>query len=125
MSLSSDQRGSVTILMAGLFLVLTVLLLGSADVARVLGTRSRAQAAADLAALAVAQELAVPTGENPLGLAETYAAANGGRVVVCVCEAGTSEARVVIEASIGPLLLLPDLGAVDAQARAVVAGVAG
>lgn len=125
MSRSSNERGTVTILMAGLFLVLAILVLGSADVARVLAARSKAQAAADLAALAVAQELAVPTGENPLGLAQTYAAANGGQVVGCACEAGTSEARVVIEASVGPLLLLPDVGTVDAQARAVVAGVTG
>ncbi|MEX2420208.1 MAG: pilus assembly protein TadG-related protein, partial [Actinomycetota bacterium] len=84
----------MTILMASLLLVLGVITLGLADLARVLVADARAQGAADLAALAAAQELAVPGASTPAQLADGFARANGAIVTGCVCEAGSQEAVV-------------------------------
>ena len=54
----------------GMALVVTM---GAADVGRALIARSRAEAAADLAALAAAQELAFPSGIDPASVAADYA----------------------------------------------------
>ena len=59
------EEGSVSVVVAAVILVSLVLCLGVADVARVLIARSHARIAADAAALAVAQELVLPTGADP------------------------------------------------------------
>ena len=56
------ERGSVTIVASGVMVVMAVLALACADVARTLTAASVAQTAADAAALAAAQELALPGG---------------------------------------------------------------
>src|SRR5207244_13569080 len=56
---AASERGSVSVLAAGIMVALVVLALGASDVARVLSAASRAQTAADAAALAAAQELAL------------------------------------------------------------------
>jgi secretion/DNA translocation related TadE-like protein len=117
----SDERGSVSILVAGLVAVLVVLALGVADVARVLAAAARAQTAADAGALAAAQELAIPDGALTLDeLASTYAARNGGTLRSCTCERGTFAAEVEVGVPVGPLFLAPDDLHVSAVARAVV-----
>jgi secretion/DNA translocation related TadE-like protein len=116
-----DERGSVSILVAGLAAVVVVLALGAADVARVFAAASRAQTAADAAALAAAQELAIPEGvRTPAEHAATYAAANGAALVGCVCDAGTFQADVEVSVPVGRLFLAPDDLRVEASARAVV-----
>jgi len=117
---TSDERGSVSIVMAAGVAVVLVLTMGVADLGRVLTARGRARVAADAAALAVAQELAVPSGLDPAALAAEYAEANDAEIVSCGCAAGTFEALVVVRVPVGDLLLVPGSPTIDARARAVV-----
>ena len=73
-----------------------VVTMGAADVGRAPIARSRAEAVADLAALAAAQELALPSGIDPSTVAAEYADRNDGRLVSCSCATGTSEAVVEV-----------------------------
>jgi Flp pilus assembly protein TadG len=110
----------VSILVAALLGVLLVLALGVADVAKVLRVAADAQTAADLAALSVAQEQALPGGIDPAELAREYAERNGAAIVSCDCSADAFEAVVTVRVAVGSLALLPDDRAVEATARAVV-----
>lgn len=116
----TSQRGSVSVVLAVGVLVALVLTMGVADVGRVLLARSRARTAADAAALAAADELALPTGLDPSALAAEYAARNGAVLTVCVCEVGTFEADVTVTVHVGNLLLFPGARDAVARARAVV-----
>ena len=116
----SGERGSVSIVVAAGVAVVLVLTMGVADLGRVLTARGRARVAADAAALAAAQELAVPTGLDPAALAAEYAEANGAEIVSCGCAVGTSEARVVVRVPLGDLLLVPGAPTIDSRSRAVV-----
>lgn len=116
----SGERGSVSVVAAALAVVALVLALGVADLGKVLLGRSRARAAADSAALAAAQELAVPSGGNPAEIAADYAARNGAVITSCVCSSGGSEARVSVSVDVDGLLLVPGRLSVPANARAVV-----
>jgi len=114
------EAGSVSVVVAAIVAALVVHALGTADLARVLTTAATAQAAADVAALAAAQELAIPGELDPADVAREYAGRNGTIVVTCECAAGTFEAVVTVRAAVGPLALFPDDRAVEATARAVV-----
>jgi secretion/DNA translocation related TadE-like protein len=116
----SSQRGSVTVAAAGVLVVLLVCTMGIADVGRVLAARARARTAADAAALAAAQELAVPTGADPASFAASIATANGAILRECRCAPGTSEAIVTVRGSLGGLWLVPGTMTLDVRARAVV-----
>ena len=116
----SGQRGSVSVLLAAGILAVLVLVLGITDVGRVLVARSKARTAADAAALAAADELALPTGADPAALAAEYATRNGADLTACTCTAGTFEAVVMVEVTTGDLLLFPGVRVVVARARAVV-----
>jgi secretion/DNA translocation related TadE-like protein len=116
----SGERGSVSVVLAAGILVVLVLVLGVADLGRVLAARSRARTASDAAALAVAQELAIPSGLDLQTLAADYAAANGATVVACTCEAGTWDAVVEVQVAVGDLRLVPGSPMVRARSRAVV-----
>lgn len=115
-----DDEGSVTIVVAAVVAALVVLSLGAADLARVLTAAARAQTAADAAALAAAQELALPGELDPADVAREYAARNAADLVECTCAVETLEAVVTVRAAVGPLLLFTDDRAVEATARAVV-----
>jgi Putative Flp pilus-assembly TadE/G-like len=98
----------------------------TADLARVASARTRAQTAADAAALAAAQELIAPSLASPRNVADEYAERHGAVVTRCECDPASDEAVVVAELTVS----LPFLGGesrVRAIARAVVepAGVAG
>jgi secretion/DNA translocation related TadE-like protein len=114
------ERGSVSILAAALMVAIVVLALASSDLARVLTVASRAQTAADAAALAAAQELAAPTGATPGDVAREYAQRNGGELVSCTCDAGSDEAVVEVKIAVGTLLLFGGGRSVTGRARAVV-----
>ncbi|HET7235238.1 MAG TPA: Rv3654c family TadE-like protein [Actinomycetota bacterium] len=117
----SSERGSVSIIVAAMMAAIVVLALGAADVARVFAVASRAQSAADAAALAAAQELALPAGEgSPGDIAAAYAIRNGAALRTCACEPGTFDAQVEVDVAVGPLSLAPDDLRVTASARAVV-----
>jgi Flp pilus assembly protein TadG len=118
------QRGSVSIVAAGLMCVALVLAMGAADLARVLTSAARAQTAADAAALAAAQELVAPSSGDsaptPTEIATDYAARNDAALTACSCEVGGTEAVVTVRVLVGSLLFGPDDRAVTARARAVV-----
>jgi secretion/DNA translocation related TadE-like protein len=115
-----SERGSVSIVTAGILATCIVLAIGAADVARVFAVAARAQTAADSAALAVAQELALPSELDPEDVARDYAARNGAALVSCECARDTFEATVRVRAAVGTLLLFADDRVVEASARAVV-----
>jgi secretion/DNA translocation related TadE-like protein len=114
------ERGSVSVVAAVVAAIALVCCMGAADVAKALVARSRAQAAADAAALAAAQELAMTTGLAPSDAAVAYASLNGATLVSCDCSSGDSEATVQVSVPVGTLLLLSDDRSVTAAARAVL-----
>ncbi|MDP9342308.1 MAG: pilus assembly protein TadG-related protein [Actinomycetota bacterium] len=114
------DRGSVTVVAAGMLVVLFVLVLGSADVAKTLAAIGRAQTAADAAALAAAQEQVAPTGPGPEALARQYAEWNGAALVGCRCPPDGTEAVVTVHVQVGRLLFLSGIDLVPMTARAVV-----
>ncbi len=116
----SREQGSVSIVAAGIVAMVVVLGLGAADLARVLVAASRAQSAADAAALAAAQELAIPDGRTPADVAAEYAGRNGAELLECRCDPGTFEATVRVSIAVGHLATLGGERSVEAQARAVV-----
>jgi len=114
------ERGSVSVVVAASVGMALVVSMGAADVGRALIARSRAEAAADLAALAAAQELAFPSGVDPATLAADYADRNGARLVSCSCDEGTFEATVEVAVPVrGFLLPIADRDVIGV-ARAVV-----
>jgi secretion/DNA translocation related TadE-like protein len=118
------QRGSISIVLAAALAFAAVLAAFSADMSRVVGARSRAQAAADAGALAAAQELVVPSGTPAADIAATYVERNGARLVDCRCATGSQEAVVTVEVEV-VLPFLDQIRTVTASARAVVAAPAG
>lgn len=114
------QRGSVSVVLAAGLAAALVMTMGVADLAKVLAARSRARTAADAAALAAAQELALATGADPAQLAADYAARNGAELVDCTCAVGALDASVEVRAGAGDLLVFPVQPIVVARARAVV-----
>jgi secretion/DNA translocation related TadE-like protein len=115
-----QERGSVSIVVAAIVLVVLVLSVGLVDVARVLVARSHARTAADAAALAVAQELALPSGAEPADVAAAYAERNHAILNDCVCVAGTTDATVTVSIVVDGFLLVTGERTVTARARAVV-----
>jgi secretion/DNA translocation related TadE-like protein len=114
------ERGSVSIVAIGLMVLTIVLAMGGADVAKALIAQARAQTAADAAALAAVQELALPSGLVPGDLAADYAGRNDATLVSCTCEPGTAEAVVEVHVPVGTLLLFADDRIVTGRARAIV-----
>ncbi len=115
----TNERGSVTVVTAALILVVLVLTLGTADVAKVVVARTHARWAADAAALAAAQDLALG-GEDPGAPAAEYANRNGAQLMSCACPAGGTEAVVEVRLRVGGLFLASDGGWASARARAIV-----
>jgi secretion/DNA translocation related TadE-like protein len=116
----AEERGSVSVIVAGVLAASVMLALGAADVARVLSVASEAQTAADAAALAAAQELAVPTQAAPEDVARAFAEANGATLVSCTCLRDSRDARIEVRMPVGGLLLFGDDRVVVARAHAVV-----
>ena len=116
----ADDDGTVTVVAAAVLAVLLVCSMGVADIARALHARSQARTAADAAALAAVQELAMPSGQDPAVPASVYAERNGTVLVACACPAGSADAVVTVRRSLGGLWFVPGSIEVSAQARAVV-----
>jgi secretion/DNA translocation related TadE-like protein len=114
-----SQRGSVTVGIIAVIVVVLVCTMGVADVGRALVERSRAEMAADAAALAAAQDLALDAGD-PAADAASFAGHNGAELVRCECAPGSLEAVVTVRRSFSGLLLLPGTHSLQTQARAVV-----
>jgi secretion/DNA translocation related TadE-like protein len=115
----NGDRGSVTVWLASACaLVLLAATTGALRGLAVLG-RHRAEAAADLAALAAAGQLGTASGDpSPCSLARTVAAGNRAAVLACrvapSADGRSGVVDVVVAASIG----LPVLGRVDVRASA-------
>jgi secretion/DNA translocation related TadE-like protein len=117
----ASQRGSVTVVTAAIAGVMMVLTLGAADLGKVLISRERAHAAADAAALAAAQELALGSGATTPALqAADFAGRNGAVLTSCVCDRGTLEAIVTVDVPVGHLFLIPGDRTIRADSKAVV-----
>ncbi|MGI8616941.1 MAG: Rv3654c family TadE-like protein [Actinomycetota bacterium] len=115
-----SEDGSVSLVVAASVGMALVVTMGAADVGRALIARSRAEAAADLAALAAAQELAFPSGTDPAKVADDYAVRNGATLMSCDCAEGTHEATVRVAFPVrGFLLPLADRDVIGI-ARAIV-----
>lgn len=117
----NGERGSITLVTAAVIALAFVVTMGAADLGRVLIARSHARTAADAAALAAVQELALPTGRLPAEVAADFAARNGAALTACTCEPETFEAVVQVAVEVDGLLLLPGARTVAARARAIVA----
>jgi secretion/DNA translocation related TadE-like protein len=115
-----DERGSVSVVIAGALVVVLVCTLGVADLARALRARAQTRTAADAAALAAAQELAVPGEEDPTVAAHAIAERNGATLVACECAAGTYDAVVTVTRDLDGLWILRGTLVLTAKARAVV-----
>jgi secretion/DNA translocation related TadE-like protein len=120
MSRPGCERGSVSVVAAGSLVILLVCTMGISDLGRAMRVRAQARTAADAAALAAAQELAMPSGQDPAAIAATIAERNGGVLRACVCAMGTDEAVVTVERSVAGLWLVPGTFILSVRARAVV-----
>jgi secretion/DNA translocation related TadE-like protein len=114
------QSGSITIVTAAVLALAVVITMGAADVGKALVARAHARQAADAAALAAAQEQALPSGRTPAEVADEYASRNGADLTGCACAVGAAEAVVQVAVETGPFLLLPGSRSATASARAVV-----
>lgn len=111
------ERGSASVLLAGVLGLAAVTASLVADLSSAAVARSRAQAAADAAALAAAQELILPSGRTPAEVAAEYAERAGTWLAACACPPGGGD--VVVEVEV-PVDLLGVRRTVGALARAVV-----
>lgn len=114
------EEGSVSLVVAGIVLLSLVLSVGVADVGRMLIARSHARTAADAAALAAAQELALPSGLDPGDVAADYAVRNDAALTDCACATGTFEATVTVSILVDGFLLVTGTRIVTARSRAIV-----
>lgn len=116
-----NDRGNASVAVVGVCLLVGVFVLGLGDTAVLLLARSRAQLAADAAALAAASELVPGSLGDPQLEAERFASANGAVLVTCDCPRGAREAVVSVRLPVR-FLLIDRLGAgqVGAVAKADV-----
>jgi secretion/DNA translocation related TadE-like protein len=115
-----SQRGSASVVVVAAVALAGIVAAFSADLSRVVVARARAQTAADAAALGAAQELLIPSGTSPEQVAADFADRNGGRLVGCRCDPGSTEAVVTVEVEVA-LPLLAQTRTVQTSARAVIA----
>lgn len=115
-----SEEGSISVVVAAAVGMALVATMGVADVGRALVARSRAEAVADLSALAAVQEIALSSGSEPVAVAQDYARRNGARLLSCACEVGSSEAVVRVSVDVGGFLLPLAAREVVGTARAVV-----
>jgi len=113
---SHRERGAVTIVVIGVFVLGMALMLGATRLGVAMLARARAETAADAAALAAADTLAL--GGDARAAADQAAAiaeANGARLVACDCSGRLATATVEVD--------VPVLGRIArARSRAEVTG---
>lgn len=90
--MSGSQRGAATVLVSGVLSLLLVVGAALGVVVAMVAAHRRAQATADLAALAAAR--ALQSGQDPCRAAGVIATANGATVTDC--DAGGSTVEVVV-----------------------------
>lgn len=115
-----SERGSVSVVMLGLIGLLAVLGLMLGTAGHYLSVQGRVQAAADAAALAAAPVTFHPFGSagNPVAEAARFAAANGGRLLRCVCSIDRSWNARIVEVEVSQEVNFIGLGRREIRARA-------
>jgi secretion/DNA translocation related TadE-like protein len=115
---STRERGAVSVLMIAVLVVGLVLATGAARLGGALVGRARAETAADAAALAAADRLALGDGASAAraAAAET-AASNHARLVSCDCEGTTAEVVVEVDLPAWGALVGPARGRARAEVR--------
>jgi secretion/DNA translocation related TadE-like protein len=93
------EAGSVAVLVCGLIALAVVLMLAIVGLGGAVVLAGRAEAAADAAALAGADTVALGTGSRACGAASLVAQTDGARVVECDVEPGAVEVVVELEGS--------------------------
>jgi secretion/DNA translocation related TadE-like protein len=117
-----QESGNASVALIGGVAMVMVFALGLTDLAVFFLARTRAQTAADAAALAAAAELIPGLGTEPEGKAKEFAEANGAKLVSCRCALGSSVAEVSVSVPVTMTLPgLSDLKEVRARSRAEVA----
>lgn len=111
----------MTVVTAAMMTIVAVLAMACADLAHVLVARADAQSAADAAALAGVQELAVPSGSgsSACAIASEYATRNAASLETCETSSASAEVLVEVTVEVGPTLLFGDGRFAHARARAV------
>jgi secretion/DNA translocation related TadE-like protein len=90
------ERGSISVALVGALAVTLAMVLFLADLGALVVARTRAQTAADAAALAAAGEL-IAGGADAEEEAGIFARANGARLIRCDCSPGSgTKARVSV-----------------------------
>jgi secretion/DNA translocation related TadE-like protein len=108
---SARERGSVTVFMVAAIALAAVLMTGIARVGGAAAQRARADSAADAAALAAADELALGHDARAASAAaRETASANGARLVSCECTGTGAEVVVVLGAATGRARAEVDFG---------------
>src|SRR6185437_14831455 len=93
-----SERGNVTIIAVAVVALACMLCLGVARVSGAVGLKSRADTAADAAALAAADKLALGSSDDDARTAASAAAAdNGATLMSCSCSADVAEVTVEID----------------------------
>jgi secretion/DNA translocation related TadE-like protein len=115
---SAPEEGNASIVILGGAGLVMLLLVGLADLASFFLARTKAQTAADSAALAAVAELIPTIGEDPQGKAAQYAGANGAELLECSCSMGSTVAEVTVAVPIR--LTLHRMQAVHARAKAEI-----
>ena len=92
------ERGATTIVVIGVFVLGMALMLGAARLGVAMLARARAETAADAAALAAADTLALGGDATAAGdQAAAIAEANGARLVACDCSGRFATATVEVD----------------------------
>lgn len=92
------ERGSVTILMAGVLVFASLVMVGTVRLGTAAHLRAQATTAADAAALAAADMLALRRGAGTAKSAATETASkNGAQLVECDCAGNHAEVEVVVK----------------------------
>ena len=92
-----NERGSVTIVMAGVLGLALALCVGAARLGAATVAQARADAAADAAALAAADSLALDEGAGAaVAAARASAAANGAHLTRCICSGAVATVHVAL-----------------------------
>ena len=112
------ERGAVSILMVAVLVVGLVLAMGAARLGGALSGRARAESAADAAALAAADRLALGDGSAAARTAaDATAASNHARLVSCDCSGTTAEVVVEVDIPAWGALFGPARGRAKAEVR--------
>jgi len=106
-NLRRTERGAGTVLAMVVVLVVVAVLWAAGALAAGVTARRSAAAAADLAALAVAQNAAHGT-VDPCSAGQRVADANGGQLVDCVVMGHDAEVVVEVAVADGPFAWVPD-----------------